>query len=173
MMRRLWPSIRMLPGWVTHIVCATTTTLAFGGHRARSMMSLTAAAMVSGATRLVSLRCRSGYRNLCIATVAETTEKREWANPARFFGVSFAQSTRHFHLIAALLANPLIASKSSTPHTEPAVDGRSLRATTFAVLLLRNQSEDESAGTVILNSFVEIRTELQSMSMSIMMSIQI
>jgi len=135
MMRGLWPSMRMLPGWVTSLVCATTTTLAFGGHRARSMVSLTAAAMVSGTARLVSLRCRSGYRNLRIATVAETTEKREWADPARFFGVSFAQSTRHFHLIATLLANPLVASKSSTPHTEPAVDGRSLRATTFAVFL--------------------------------------
>jgi hypothetical protein len=110
-------------------------------------MSLTAAAMVSRATRLVTLRCRSGYPNLRTATVAETTE--EAAESARFFGISFAQSTRNFHLIAALLANPLVASKSSTPHTEPAVDGRSLRATTFAVFLLRDQSENESAGSVI------------------------
>lgn len=156
MMRRLWPSMRMLPGWVTSLVCATTiTTLALGGHRASVMMSLTAAAMVSGATRLVTLRCRSGYRNLRIATVAEATEKREWASvSARFFGISFAQSTRHFHLIAALLANPLVASESSTPHTEPAVDGRSLRATTSAVVLLQDQSKNESAGAVIFSSLV-------------------
>ena len=171
MMRRFWSSMRMLPGWVTSLVCATTSTLALGGHRAMSMMSLTAAAMVSGATRLVTLRCRPGYRTLRIATVAETTEKR--ADSARFFGISFAQSARHFHLIAALLADPLVSSKSSTPHTEPAVDGRSLRATTFAVFLLRDQSENESAGSVISNCIVKIRTELQSMSMSIMMSIQI
>lgn len=90
MMRRLWPIRRMLPGWVTSLVCATTTTLALRGHRAGIRMSLTAAAVVSGATRLVTLRCRSGYCNLRIATVAEATEKREWAGSARFFGISFA-----------------------------------------------------------------------------------
>ena len=73
-------------------------------------------------------------RNRCIAIVAsaEATEKGEWAAvPASsLFSVSFPQSTRHLHLIAALLADPLVTSESSTPHTEPAMDGRSLLPTT-------------------------------------------
>jgi len=72
---------------------------------------------------------------LCIATVAEATkaEEREWA--ASLLAVVFTQSTRQLHLVAAFLANLLVASESSTPHTEPAVDGRCLRATTPAVFL--------------------------------------
>jgi hypothetical protein len=81
-------------------------------------------------------------RNLCIATVAEATkaEEREWpAVPApslRLLAVVFTQSTRQLHLVATFLANLLVASESSTPHTEPAMDGRCLRATTTAVFLL-------------------------------------
>jgi hypothetical protein len=128
-----------VPGVVMSLVCATTisTTLALGGRRARGMMRLAATAMVSGATRLLALRF--GCCNLRIATVAEATEKREWAavpaSSLRFLSLVCTQSTRHLHLVAALLANPLVASESSTPHTEPAMDGRCLVATTSAVFL--------------------------------------
>jgi hypothetical protein len=88
----------------------------------------------------MALRLR--YCNPCIATVAEATkaEEREWATvPARslrLFAVVFTQNTRQLHLVATFLANLFVASKSSTPHTEPTMDGRCLRATTIAVFLL-------------------------------------
>jgi len=74
----------------------------------------------------------------CMATVAEATkaQEREWAaSSLRLLAVVFTISTRQLHLVAAFLANLLVASESSTPHTEPAMDGRCLRATTPAVFL--------------------------------------
>jgi len=76
MMRRFWARMRTVPGMMVSLVCATTTTtLALGGRRARGMR-FTAAAMVFGATRHVTLR--PGCHSLCIAMAAEATnaEKR-------------------------------------------------------------------------------------------------
>ena len=119
------------------------------------------------------LRCR----NLCIgiATVAEATkaEEREWAaaRHLRLFAVVFTQSTRQLHLVAAFLANLLVASESSTPHTEPAMDGRCLRATTPAVFLLSDHNGNENERALLyFHYLVGTRTVVQSISKSSMMS---
>jgi len=84
------------------------------------------------------LECRTLY----ITTVAEATkaEERKWAavpaHSLRLLAVMITYSTRQLHLVAAFLANLLVASEGSTPHTEPAMDGRCLRATTPAVFFL-------------------------------------
>jgi len=121
---------RRWPGRVPAVV----TVLPLGGGRMRS----TAAAMMFRAARLVAL-----WFGRCIATLAEAAkvEQREGSTvPAGGLRLLlllfiFAQSARHLHLVAALLPNPFIACESSTPHTEPAMDGRCLGAMTLSVFL--------------------------------------
>jgi uncharacterized membrane protein YoaK (UPF0700 family) len=82
-------------------------------------------------------------RRYCVATASEVAkaEKREWSVTAAR-SLSFcapaiigAVGTRFLHLAAALLADMFIAHKSSTPHTEPAMDGRRFGATTAIFFL--------------------------------------
>jgi hypothetical protein len=124
---------RRWPGRPTSVL-AVVTILPLGGR-----MRSTAAAMMFGAARLVALWFRR-----CIATLAEAAkvEQREGSTvPASGLRLLlllfiFTQSARHLHLVAALLPNPFIAGESSTPHTEPAMDGRCLSAMTPSVFLL-------------------------------------
>lgn len=149
MPRRSWPIMRRTPGRMSLICAATSTTLALSGRsRAGGMIGLTATTVALGGIQPLTLRLMC--RNLCIATVAEITqaEERQWTAPARslrLFAVVFSYGTRQLHLVASFLANLLVAGESSTPHTEPAMDGRCLRATTAAVLLLLDQNENERA----------------------------
>jgi len=137
MAHRLWSGRRMSALVVMSLVYATTgTTLTLGGRRARGFLRLAATAMMLRAARLVTLRGRCGCLPGTTIALAAPAEKREWATVTAS-GLRFLPpyGTCHLHLVAALLSNPFVTSESSTPHTEPAVDGRCLVTTAHAVFV--------------------------------------
>jgi hypothetical protein len=122
--------------------CATTsTTLTLVGRRAGGFLQLAVAAMLR-AGRFVTLRARCGC--LSVGTIAAPAKKSKWAAVSawglRFLAVTPTYGPCHLHLVAALLSNPFVTSESSTPHTEPAVDGGCLGTPAPAVFILLRSS---------------------------------
>jgi len=86
-----------------------------------------------------SRRC-SACIALAIAKAAQAEERERTAATARSFmrtlAVVRADSARLLHLATATLAFPFVSDEGSSPHAEPAMDGRCLATTPAAVFLL-------------------------------------
>jgi len=125
-------------------VFATASALTFDGRRAILGGISATMVLMLGAVRLLPLgwamRGRRVMRRCCsLASAAAQAEERERAvSPARSCLLTLTactESARRLHLATATLADPFVSSESSSPHAEPAMDGRCLAATVAVILL--------------------------------------
>lgn len=123
---------------------AAAAALTLSGRRAilrGLLLGPISAAMALGVVRPVPQgRARRGCSSAALAAVAEAAqaeERERAAAPARSFvrtlTVVRTGSARLLHLATATLADPFVPDKSSSPHAEPAMDGRCLATTPPAV----------------------------------------
>ena len=132
------------------LVTATLTTY---GRRAVLLSPISAAVvvvvvMMLGAVRLLSIgwalcgrgRGRRGSSAFAVAEAAKAEEReRAAATAPSFIGtltVVRARGASLLHLTTTTLADPFVPGEGSSPHTEPAMDGRRFATTAPTVVLL-------------------------------------